>query len=77
MMVLAGHRTEPAHLPEQRLGDLDLAAKVGTHELSGHLGQIEKDSTRFEHRDSYRSPQAGDQQSPECDCWVRSLGTQA
>src|ERR1700683_509152 len=51
MMVLTAHRTESAHLPEQPLGDLDLAAKVGMHELSGLFGQIEKDSSRFEYRD--------------------------
>ena len=53
MMVLTGHRTEPTHLPEQPLGNLDLAPKVGGNELSGLLGQIKKDGARFEHRDRF------------------------
>ena len=49
VMVLTSHRTEAAHLPEQPLDHLGLAAKVGTHELSSLLSQIKKDRSRFKY----------------------------
>ena len=51
MVVLAGHGTEAAHLPEQPLQDFDAAANVGGDELSGLLGKIKQNGAGFEDRD--------------------------
>src|SRR5260370_15878886 len=50
VMVLAGHWSETAHLPEQPLERLDPAIQLGGDELSGLLGEIEQNRTRLEHR---------------------------
>src|SRR5262249_17191199 len=51
MMVLAGHRAEPAHLPEEPLQHLGAAAEIARDEAAGLLGEIEKYGARFEERD--------------------------
>ena len=50
VMVLPGHRAEPAHLPEQPLQRLDPAAQVGGNELPGLVGEVEQDRPGLEHR---------------------------
>src|SRR6266446_8885972 len=50
VMVLAGHWSETAHLPEQPLERLDPAIQLGGDELSGLLSEIEQNRTRLEHR---------------------------
>ncbi len=51
MVVLPGHRPEPAHLPEQPLHALGAAAQVGRQEFAGLLGEIEQDGAGLEHRE--------------------------
>ncbi len=51
VVVLAGHRPEPAHLPEQPLDRFGAASHVARDELAGLVGEIEQDRARFEHRD--------------------------
>ena len=57
MMVLAGHRAEATHLPEQPLQHLDPAAQVGRDEPAGLLGEIEQDGAGLE--DGDRAAAAG------------------
>ncbi len=51
VMVLAGHRTQATHLPEQPLHHLDTLAQVERKEFSCFLGQVRKDGTGFEYAD--------------------------
>ena len=51
MIVLAGHRAEPAHLPEQPLDLFGARTQIAGEELAGLLGEIEQDGAGFEHRD--------------------------
>jgi hypothetical protein len=51
MIVLAGHRPEIAHLPEQPLDRLVAAAQIARDELSGLVGEIEEDRARLEQGD--------------------------
>jgi hypothetical protein len=51
MMCLAGHRAEPAHLPEQPLIDLDPGALVRRIEAAELAAEILQDRARFEDRD--------------------------
>ena len=53
MVVLPGHRPEPAHLPEQPLHRLDPTAKTGRKKLAGLLGQVLQLASRT------RTPTAG------------------
>src|SRR5260221_9809138 len=56
MVVLPGHRPEPAHLPEQPLQHLEAAAQILWQELAGLLAEIDEDGARFE--DADRRPAA-------------------
>ena len=51
MIVLAGHRTEPAHLPEQPLEHLVARAQILAEELAGLFREVEQDRARLENRD--------------------------
>ena len=51
MIVLAGHRAEIAHLPEQPLDGFGAGAQIARQELSGLLSEIEQDGTGLEHGD--------------------------
>src|SRR3546814_2308277 len=53
VMVLAGHRSEPGHLPEQPLQRVVASANVGRQELAGLLGQIREDRAGLEQRDRF------------------------
>src|SRR5581483_9268334 len=50
VVELAGHRAEPAHLPEQPLVDLDAAALIGRIELAGLAAEILQDGAGLEDR---------------------------
>jgi hypothetical protein len=49
VIVLAGHRPEVAHLPEQPLGGLGARAQVARQELAGLLREIEQHGAGLEH----------------------------
>src|SRR5205823_5964352 len=51
MVGLPGHRTKPAHLPEQPLVDFNALALVRRIELAGLTSEVLQDRTRLEHRD--------------------------
>src|ERR1700751_792573 len=53
-MVLAGHRPEARHLPEQPLHDAAAVAKPGRQIPADLFGEIDKNRTAFENR--YRRP---------------------
>src|SRR5579883_2687213 len=57
MMVLPGHRPEPAHLPEQPLQHVEAAAQILGQELARLLCEIDEDGARFE--DAHRRAAAG------------------
>src|SRR5271170_1578603 len=50
MVVLAGHRPEATHLPEQPLCDVDLSARLVGEKHSGLFSEIKQNSAGFEHR---------------------------
>jgi hypothetical protein len=47
-MILPGHRTQAAHLPEEPLQHLEAAAQVFRQELAGPLGEIKQDRAGLE-----------------------------
>src|SRR5690348_5811772 len=49
MMILAGHRAKPSHLPEQPLQGFEAAAQILRKELSSLLREIQEDRAGFEH----------------------------
>ncbi len=51
VIVLTGHGTEIAHLPEQPLDGVDARARIARQELPRLLGEIEQHGAGFEHRD--------------------------
>src|SRR5206468_4221271 len=51
MVVLSGHGSETAHLPEQPLQNVDTAANVGEYELAGLLREKKQDRAGFEDGD--------------------------
>ena len=51
MMILSGHRSQIADLPEQPLQHFGAPAHVRGNELPDLLGEIEQDRTRLEDRD--------------------------
>jgi hypothetical protein len=51
VIVLPGHRTKAAHLPEQPLDRLGAAAQVVADEFAGLVGEIEQNGAGLEHRD--------------------------
>ena len=55
VMILTGHGTQAADLPEQPLGGLDPPADVPGNEQAGLLGQIEQDGAGLEHPDRRRT----------------------
>ena len=50
MVVLAGHRTEPAHLPEKPLQYDVPATQILRDEALGLVGKIKQDGPGLEHR---------------------------
>ncbi len=51
MVVLPGHRTKPAHLPEQPLHDVGAGARFFRKKLPGLFGEIDQHGAGLEHRD--------------------------
>jgi len=49
-MVLPGHWSKIAHLPEEPLQHLDTATQIRSDKLAGLLGEIQQNCARFEDR---------------------------
>src|ERR1700733_1090547 len=50
MVVLARHRPQPAHLPEQPFHDYDAIAQAVRQKSPGFLSEIDEDSARLKNR---------------------------